>query len=227
MKEFERYAIYYAPPAGPLADFTASWLGWDAAQGTAVPHPDIAGLPAEVATLTATPRKYGFHGTIKPPFRPTQTRRDLMDDLAEFARTQAPVTLDRLQLTRLGGFLALTPRGETAALSALAGDVVAALDHHRMAPTGAELARRRAAGLTPAQEANLLRWGYPYVMGEFRFHLTLTGNLSAADAAQIEDALAPHLTPLLPAPFEIAKLCLFGEELDGRFHLLHRYTLSG
>ncbi|MGL6208804.1 MAG: DUF1045 domain-containing protein, partial [Paracoccaceae bacterium] len=63
-----RYAIYYAPETGDLADFTAAWLGWDPVLGQAVPHPQIEGRPHAVADLTATPRKYGFHGTIKPPF---------------------------------------------------------------------------------------------------------------------------------------------------------------
>ena len=44
-------------------------------------------------------------------------------------------------------------------------------------PGAAELERRRKAGLSAAQEKMLLRWGYPYVLDEFRFHLTLTGRL--------------------------------------------------
>ncbi|HBS98527.1 MAG TPA: phosphonate metabolism protein, partial [Citreicella sp.] len=30
-----------------------------------------------------------------------------------------------------------------------------------------------------------------------------------------------------PAPFRVDSLCLFAEADDGRFRLLHRYTLSG
>ena len=37
--------------------------------------------------------------------------------------------------------------------------------------------------LTPAQEALLMRWGSPYVMDEFRFHMTLTGRLAKARMA--------------------------------------------
>ena len=36
--------------------------------------------------------------------------------------------------------------------------------------------------LSEAQRAHLLRWGYPYVMDEFRFHMSLTGSLAQVDA---------------------------------------------
>ena len=83
MPVFTRFAVYYAPEPGPLADFGAAWLGWDATAGSARAHPDIAGLPRPVAEITQTPRKYGFHGTVKPPFRlaPGSTPEALAADL--------------------------------------------------------------------------------------------------------------------------------------------------
>ena len=45
MPEYKRYAIYWAPEPGEFADQTAAWLGWDAARGCAVAHPDLPGLP--------------------------------------------------------------------------------------------------------------------------------------------------------------------------------------
>jgi hypothetical protein len=32
---------------------------------------------------------------------------------------------------------------------------------------------------------------------------------------------------VLPCPFHVGSLCLFGQADDGMFRLLHRYTLSG
>ena len=90
----------------------------------------------------------------------------------------------------------------------------------------AELARRRQARLSPAQEANLKRWGYPYVMDEFHFHITLTGPLPEPEHAPVEAALHRALAGKLPAPFEIPDLALMGEDAEGRFHLIHRYRLS-
>jgi hypothetical protein len=62
---FERYAIYYTPQ-GALAEVGAAWMGWDVARGVAVDHAMVGDL--DLAKLTRTPRKYGLHGTIKPPF---------------------------------------------------------------------------------------------------------------------------------------------------------------
>ena len=74
MPEYTRFAVYYAPEPGAFADFTASWLGWDPVTASPRPYPQIPGLPRPVAEITDTPRKYGFHGTLKPPFRLTGSR---------------------------------------------------------------------------------------------------------------------------------------------------------
>lgn len=229
MEHFVRYAIYHAPAPGPLADFGAAWLGWDATTGTETAHPQVPGLPRPAADLTQTPRKYGFHGTIKPPFRlATGTGADALHHaMSALAARLAPVRMPGLALTRLGHFLALTPEGDATPLADLAATVLQDLDRFRAPPAEAELARRQAAGLSPRQQALLDRWGYPYVMEEFLFHMTLTGALPEDAARATADALAPVLAPLLPRPFRVDSLCLFGEGTDGRFRLLHRYTLSG
>lgn len=229
MWDFRRYAIYYAPEPGPLAGFGAAWLGWDPEAGAEAAHPQIAALPRPVAELTETPRKYGFHGTIKPPFRLAegQSVEALHEAAQALCARLAPVTLEGLELSRLGAFLALTPKGDAGTLAALAAKVVQALDDFRAPPTEAEIARRNPGKLNPAQRALLEKWGYPYVLDEFRFHLTLTGKLDSTEAEAVEAALAPVVAPLLPVPFRVGSLCLFGEAEDGRFHLLHRYTLSG
>jgi putative phosphonate metabolism protein len=229
MTNFSRYAIYYAPPEGPLAELGARWLGWDPAAGQRREHPAIAGLPRPVDALTETPRKYGLHGTLKPPFRlaPGSDLAALRADLAAFASTHAAARADGLALARLGGFLALVPEGDPAEIAALAGEIVSALDHHRAPPKEAELERRLAAGLSERQEAMLARWGYPYVMDEFRFHITLTGRLNPDEAEAVKAALAPVLAPLLLRPFVIGDLALFGEDEAGMFHLIERFALSG
>jgi len=226
---YRRYAVYYTPPPGALASFGAAWLGWDAARGAAQAHPALDGLPHPVAEITETPRRYGFHATIKPPFRMAAGRsaEDLAWALDAFCQRHAPVETPALVLRRLGRFLALVPGDDGAALSALAAGAVEALDEFRLPPGDEELARRRKAGLTDRQEALLLRWGYPYVMEEFRFHMTLTGRLSAEDLAAVEDALSPALADCLPRPFALDALALMGEDEAGRFHQIHRYPLAG
>ncbi len=228
MHNIQRYALYLAP-TGPWAEAAADWLGWDLATGAARAQPDLPALPRPLCDLTAPARKYGFHATIKPPFRLAEGHdaQALHAAVTALCARLAPVATEGLALDDLDGFLALTPRGDTTALDARAAEVVHSLDTFRAPPSEAELARRRAAGLSPAQDANLARWGYPYVMGEFRCHLTLTGRLAPGEAATVRAAAQEHLGTLLPAPWQIDSLALAGEQADGGFRLLHRYALTG
>jgi hypothetical protein len=226
MTDFRRYAVYYTPPPGALADFGAGWLGWDPVRGTRVPRT----LPVDGAEeITATPRRYGFHATLKAPFRlaPGRTRPELEAALAVRAAATPAVRGARLRMERLGPFLALVPASDHVPFSRLGDAMVRDLDAFRLPPSEAELRRRRAAGLTPAQDAHLVRWGYPYVFEEFRFHMTLSGKLDPGAAERVEAALAPVLARAVPDPFEITDVTLAGEDEDGYFHALHRYTLSG
>lgn len=225
---YRRYAVYYTPSDPALAGFGARWLGWDITAGRAVHQPERAGLPALLAEITLTPRRYGFHATIKPPFRLAegQSIEALNTALAALCDQVPPVTLEGMALSRLGRFLALQPLGDTAQLNGLAAMVVETLDTFRAPPNDDELQRRRGAGLTPAREALLMSWGYPHVMEEFRFHMTLTGKLPKAQIAPVQAVLGDALADILPAPFVINGLSLVGEDSDGRFHLLHRHILS-
>lgn len=122
---------------------------------------------------------------------------------------------------------ALVPQGDTGPLQALAARVVTGLDHFRAALIPAEIARRRPDRLALRQAELLGLWGYPYVLEEFQFHLTLSDDLSPEVADATARALMPYLEPVLPRPFRIEDLCLFGEDAKGRFHLLERFALRG
>lgn len=226
MEQMKRFALYYAPAAGEFANAAAAWLGWDALGGCPVAQPDLA-LPRPMVEITAEPRKYGFHGTIKPPFRLAEgvTLHDLHHAAARLASSLAPVTLDGLKMVNLHGFLAFVPTGDVSELQALAARVVAELDAFRAPLTPSEIARRRPESLTPRQRELLDELGYPYVMEEFFFHLTLTGRVGD-DADVIARAAAHHFEGLVPSPFVLGDICLFGEDAGGQFHLLHRYPFS-
>lgn len=223
MDQMKRFAIYYAPRPGAFADAAAQWLGWDLARGCAVAQPDVTGL----AELTADPRKYGFHGTIKPPFRLAagMTAAGLAEGAGQLASTLRPVRMPALQIVLLDGFLALVPAPDPD-LFDLAAKVVQTLDRFRAPLTDAEVARRRPDRLTDRQRGYLARYGYPYVMEEFQFHLTLSGRLDGKDALRLQIAAEAHFSGLIPHPFVLEDLCLCGEDQAGRFHLLHRYALS-
>ncbi|MFN4192205.1 MAG: DUF1045 domain-containing protein [Tabrizicola sp.] len=222
----KRFAVYYAPRPGTFAARANAWLGWDPAIGQSLPQPQVPGI-ADPAAITADPRRYGFHGTIRAPFRLAEgvSSDTAAATVATLAARLAPVVCEGLTLENLHGFLALTPEGCEAALLELGAAVVEATNDLRAPLSEAEIARRRPEALSPRQRELLHRWGYPYVMEEFRFHLTLTDRL--ADHAPAMAALEAHFSDALPRPFVIEDLCLYGEDAAGRFHLLHRYALTG
>ncbi|MEM9975708.1 MAG: DUF1045 domain-containing protein [Pseudomonadota bacterium] len=227
--KFTRLAIYFMPAPGAFSEFADRWLGWSARRGVTVAHPEIAGLPHPVAALTERPRKYGFHATLKAPFRLAdgESLAGLRDALQAFAATRPVAQAPGLRLARIGAFLALMPNDDSGEIDALAADVVEAFDPFRAPLTDADRARRLASGLSAVQIANLDRWGYPYVMDEFRFHMTLTGPLPEAEGAQVLAALTPWMKPLLPTPFVVDALTLAGEDVSGQFHAIERVTLAG
>ena len=184
---------------------------------------------APFADITARPRKYGLHGTLKPPFTlaPDSSPERLAEDVGAVAATLSPVRFAELKLVEIGPFLALVPQGEPGPLEAHAAALVARLDAHRAEPTDEDLARRRKTSLSARQEHLLETWGYPYVMDEFRFHITLTGPLPPEDRAQVREALDRWIGPVLPRPFEIGSICLFGEPANGFFRLIQRFPLTG
>jgi len=226
MENMKRYAIYYAPETGAFAAAAASWLGWNLKSGHEVDQP-IVQLPRPLAEVTAEPRKYGFHGTLKPPFRLAQGARaaDLAEATARLAASLKKIEFSGLQMVDLGSFLALVPQGNTKALQHLAAEVVRRLDPYRAALTDAEIARRKPERLTVRQRDLLTAYGYPYVMEEFQFHLTLSSQLTDAEREIVAQAAAAHFSGVLPQPFCLRDLCLCGEDEAGRFHLLQRYSL--
>lgn len=227
MNTYTRYAIFYAPAEGSdLARFGAQWLGWDAQAGREV---SPTAPPDGWESITRVPRRYGLHGTLKPPFRLAggAAPETLRDAIRAIAATRAPVRCAPLHLARLGRFRALQPCAPCTALADLAAEIVVGLDGFRAPATVQELARRRAVGLSARQEANLARYGYPYVLDEFRFHLTLTGAMDIDADDRIGADLRPRVAPFTAEPFEIREICLFGEHRDGRFRILKRFALAG
>jgi putative phosphonate metabolism protein len=227
-----RYAIYYAPePGSALASLGATWLGYDVASGTAVNQPDLPAVtPEQLRAITEEPRRYGFHATLKPPFVLAEGRDAALLDaaVAVLAAGFPAFVTPPLRLVRISGFWALTLSEPCAMLDRLAERCVAELDAFRAPPSDAELARRRRARLTPRHEALLERWGYPYVMEEYRFHMTLTGRLDSEEGEAMGRVLAPFVAPCCASPLAIDAISLFRQDgPDVAFRLVHRYELIG
>lgn len=227
-----RYAIYWAPPEGTtLAKLGAAWLGRDASTGQSLKRFAIKGFDDDaLADITAEPRRYGLHATLKAPFALAKNRslRELEADLDAFTSGNAPIVAPSLHLTRLGNFLAMIPTAPTPAINALANSCVERFDCYRAPPTEHELRRRRAAHLTAAQEKNLQRWGYPYVMHEFRFHVSLTGPIIPAVADRLLPELSSLFAPIASEPLELREIVLFAEPEPGApFRPLQRFAFTG
>lgn len=221
-----RLAVYFAPDAGSaLWRLGTSWLGGDPATGEALAQPAVAGL----AGATAEPRRYGLHATLKPPMRLAAGRDEagLRDALAAFAAAEAPVIAGPLAVADLAGFLALVPRDQPAALTDFAARVVEAFEPFR-APLTPEERAARLAGLTAPRHVELLdRFGYPYVMDEFRFHITLSGRLGTRTET-LRAAAEAHFAAVLAAPLAVDRLSLYAEPAPGApFRRLADFPLGG
>jgi len=225
-----RIAVFFTPQADhPLTLAAARWLMRDAFTGAH--FAPVAADPFnadDLHALTAEPRRYGFHATIKAPFRLT-TGAGLADAdalLAGFCREAKPCPLPELEVAALGPFFALVPSAEAKAVSELAARAVKAFEPLRAPLDPHELARRRRGGLTPAQEANLTAWGYPYVLDEFQFHMTLSGPVPAARQAAMASLLRERFDAV-PRQLAIDSLALFVEEEPGaEFMIRCRYRLG-
>ena len=230
---FSRYAIYAVPdPASPLFLRASRWLGWDSVAAAAAQfpqrhEPDNPGS-LDIELITRTPRKYGFHGTLKPPMRLAEGHDEamLIAKAGKLASTLAPVTIPSLEIAAMGRFLALVPAEPNAGLAALAGSVVTGLDELRRPADDTETETRRAAGLSARQEELLREWGYPYVLDEFRFHMTLSGRQDPDEVPMVQAMLAQWIGPFVAEPLVIERLAIMGEAKDGRFRLINWLPLG-
>jgi putative phosphonate metabolism protein len=222
-----RVAVYYAPPPDDLLFAAgATWLGRNPENGAPEPQPDI---PA-IAEVTAEPRLYGFHATLKPPMRLADGRQ--WDDVAraatQLADRTAPFDLPRLVVSDVFGFLALRETFPCPPLQALADACVEQLDAFRAPPSESELARRRRSNLTPRQNMMLMRWGYPYVFDTWFFHMTLTRRLTAEEKRLYQPAAETHCARAIATPRRVTDICLFVQPSAGApFVIEERLKLRG
>jgi len=220
-----RYAFYFSPgPGDALHELGAKWLGRDAGTGQAIEHPDLEGLGAsELASITGPARRYGFHATLKAPFRLAKgvSEADLVAAFDGFAARTCAFDIPSLVVGKLEGFLALVPGELAPQLDAFAGSVVEAFEPLRADLSEREIERRNPASLSSSELRNLMRWGYPYVFDQFRFHMTLTARLSEPDITRVAKAAEMHFAPALAGPVAVRALSLFVEPEPGAPFEIH------
>lgn len=220
-----RYAIYHLPE-GALGDLGSAWLGWDARAGQVPARPSR--LPEGASALTSTPMRYGFHATLKAPFRLAEgiSAADLAREAGRICTNLAPFEM-QLDLRCDWGFVMLRPQAQPPELLALERAVVTGLDHLRAPLRPEDRARRRPDDLPPAARAHLDQWGYPFVLELFNYHLTLSNGLHAPQAEALMADLAPAFAPLIAQPMPVRAIALVAENADGRLQMIDEFPLRG
>jgi hypothetical protein len=227
-----RYAIYFVPdPDTALYRFGSAVLGYDCFTGAEIPPLDA--LPVDSGTwseLTREPRRYGFHATLKAPFRLAagRTEAELISKFVEFPCTIAMAPTIEPAICLIRHFVAIIPANLSPGPRALAASCVKHFDDFRAPLTSADRSRRLAAHLTTRQIGHVGRWGYPYVFDDFHFHMTLTGTL----AAGCQQAMVAYLQRRLACshgdgPISIDRLALLRQDNAGaRFVVLAHRAIS-
>jgi hypothetical protein len=227
-----RYAIYFVPaPDTALYRFGAAALGYDCFTGADIATLDA--LPVDAGAwreLTREPRRYGFHATLKAPFRLVvgRTEAELIGEFVEFSATIDGGPTIEPAVCLLQHFVAIVPVAVGAGLDRLAASCVKHFDGFRAPLTSADRSRRLAGHLTARQIGHVERWGYPYVFEDFRFHMTLTGALSADRqepmVSYLQDGLAYSHGG---GPIKIDRLALLRQDHPGsRFVVLAHSAIS-
>ncbi|MEM9278276.1 MAG: DUF1045 domain-containing protein [Pseudomonadota bacterium] len=219
--EYNRYAVYFVPPRNtPLAGLGRKWLGVDPEDGI---------LDAAPTPWVDSPRRYGFHATLKAPMRlvDTVTEKQFLQAVASLAQSLKPVSLGNLNLRRIGSFLALVHDQKAFPdVNALAWECVTELDHLRAPLTIEEINKRK--NLSKVQNELLNTWGYPYIGSEFRFHMTLSSSLSTKELDQAEAALTPLLSEVMNRETVIEQITVLGDPGGAKpFELVQRFDLKG
>ena len=222
-----RYALYFSPAADhPLTKTASRWLGRDAFNDERFETAVVEGISEEdVHALTADPRRYAFHATLKAPFELAEGRSEaeLIEAFEAFAAVIPAFDIPNAVIGQLGRFFALVPDQVYPELQAFAARVVEEFEPFRAPLSDADIARRKPETLSPEHRDNLLAWGYPYVMDEFRFHMTLTGQVPPEQAPSMRKALETRFTDFTNAPLSINGIALFIEPERGAEFTVHRW----
>ena len=230
MATFPRYAIYHAAAPGTDLDrFGAQLLGYDAYSGEDLPFPEgIMQIAPDWRDLTKDPRKYGFHATLKAPMSlsPGKAEPELLAACEAFAAKPRPIPVITPVVGSISGFIAVVPAAPSPELEQLAEDCTREFDSFRALLTPEDRARRNPSDLTPRQREYLDRWGYPYVMEEFRFHMTLTGRLAAERREPILTMLRNSFSAVGLKTLAIDRIAVFRQEnADSRFRIVKDWQL--
>lgn len=209
-----RYAIYFSPEDNSeLELFGATVLRRRAADASEWENPEI---PVEFPSSSCwkkrviRPANYGFHATIKAPFAlaGNHTAEQLHHDLEAFCRKRQPIPLEGLIPTRTTRYDALALSSQPEALKALAADSVQEFEKYRAPLTEQDIKRRDPSSLSARENRYLTQYGYPYILDDFNFHMTLSGANDHNDAAYLVWLKSLYQAMVSETPV-LDRLCIF------------------
>lgn len=164
-----RYAVYIAPSdTSMLGEF-----GRHVLQSTPVQND----RPLQLS-VTEKAAHYGFHSTFKAPMELASgcTEQALLDAVQDYVHTKQRVALTGLQPNIVDGFLALT-LPDSPDVDAFAADVMHSFEPFRAPLSEADRQRRNPETLPERKRQYLENFGYPHVLEEFNFHMTLSNRI--------------------------------------------------
>ena len=197
-------------------------------------------LSGHAAPRPATQRcaRYGFHATLKAPraLREGLRANAFIDRLGELAARTPSFEMPVLTPQVWRDFVALRPAQALHAhhpLRRLADACVRALEPLCAPLTAAQSqSREQPADWDARHQAHLRRWGYPYVLDRWEFHLTLSDPLRAAEGmsraldARLAEA-QQHFRDVLTTPRRCRSVSVFVEPVAGApFTLAQRVPLG-
>lgn len=221
-----RYAIYFTPRSDePLAEFGRRWFGFDTE--TRQPVENAWEMPTGIIR---TPARYGFHATLKAPFRLREGRTEegLFAAVEALAGEWAPVEAGLLVPRALGSFMTLQQAMPNLRIDELAFACVRDLDLFRRPLTEEEQDAILDKGVSRRQKGNVFAWGYPYVGKDYVFHMTLTSILAPHELEHWKAKAVELGAEYLAKPVVIRDLTVFAQkDAESPFEVLERFPLKG
>lgn len=208
-----RFAIYYVPPRDSAWwEAGCRWLARDPESGEALEPPLLPALAErsrDVRSVSRAPQRYGWHATLIAPARcaPGVSLDQVTERARAWACRQQAFSL-QVEAAALERFVAIIPATDdgAAAMRTLAADALHAFAPLRAQPSEHDRRRRLSVNLTERQRELLDRWGYPYVLDAFRFHMTLSDSIDGDLRQLLIDWWRTQVPTLGPLPIEGAAL---------------------
>ena len=182
----------------------------------------------ELKDYCEQPAKYGFHATLKAPFRLKRNvkTKNFYDVISHIAAQHSRFKIKGLKIVYSKKFTFITSRKPNKLLINLENDLVKHLDTFRAELNKTEIKKRIPDSLTFKQNKYLKEWGYPFVFDQFKFHMTLmnqnNNKLSNKQKLELEKLIYKISNNVI----EFNEISLLGENKNDHFEEIKRFKLN-